>query len=466
MNRLPLLRSRRLGAIPPSPPSPPPPKWGRGESIFLLIGTLFSLDGVSVQDIPLPSPVGREVGGEGVAWRRGFACWIAQVVLVISLVSCSHETQKTEKTATPVRVFAVENFTPRMGDRYSASVEPARQVNLTFRVSGFVQYLHQIRAADGHIRSLEPGDMVPAGTVLARLRQEDYEIQVKQAQGQLDAARENEKAARAQVGQAQAASGRAQADFTRAKALSESQSLTQTDFDAAKAQNDSTGAQVEAARAQLEAAVAQLHAVEAALASAQLAQQDTSVVAPFSAAVVQRNIELGALVGPSLSAFSLADLSSVKAAFGVPDMVAVHLKRGAALPIFAEALPGREFRGVVTAVAAVADSNTRLFQVQLTVPNPKAVLKPGMIATLSLGSPSKAEPVPVVPLSAVVRPQEGATGFAVMVVEGNQARRRAVAVGKTYGDRIAVVRGVKLGERVVTSGATFIAEGDNVEVIP
>ena len=390
----------------------------------------------------------------------------ASLFPLILLASCGHETRKVERTPTPVRVAAVESFTPRVGERYSASVEPARQVTLAFRVTGFVQYLHQIRAADGHMRSLEPGDMVTAGTVLARLRQEDYDIQLKQAQGQLDAAREKEKAARAQLGQAQAASTKAEADFARAKALIESQSLTQPDFDAAKSQFDSTRAQVEGARAQLEEAAAQLHAADAALASARLAQQDTSLVAPFSGAVVQRNIELGALVGPSLNAISLADLSSVKAAFGVPDIVAVRLKRGAALSISAEALPDREFRGVVTAVAAVADSNTRLFQIQLTLPNPQAVLKPGMITTLSLGSPAKVEPMRVVPLSAVVRPNEGDIGFAVMVVEGNQARRRSVAVGNTYGDRIAVVRGVNLGERVVTSGATLIAEGDNVEVIP
>src|SRR5207249_4736049 len=67
-------------------------------------------------------------------------------LLLISLASCGHETRKTEKTATPVRVVAVENFTPRTGERYSASIEPARQVNLAFRVNGFVLYLHQIRA--------------------------------------------------------------------------------------------------------------------------------------------------------------------------------------------------------------------------------------------------------------------------------------------------------------------------------
>jgi RND family efflux transporter MFP subunit len=402
-------------------------------------------------------------------WFRGtrnIAGCITWALLLNFLTSCGHETRKMEKSVTPVHVAAIEALTPRTGERYSASIEAARQVNLVFRVSGFVQYLHQIRAADGHMRSLEPGDMVAAGTVLARLRQEDYDIQLRQAQGQLDAARENEKAAQGQLGQAQASSAKAEADFVRAKALFDSQSLTRADFDSAKAQSDSTRAQVEAARAQLEAAAGQLHAADAALASARLAQQDTALVAPFSAAVVQRNIELGALVGPSVTAISLADLGSVKASFGVPDVVAVRLKRGAALSIFAEALPEREFRGRVSSVAAVADRNTRLFEVQLTLPNPQAVLKPGMIATLSLGSRTKAERVPVVPLSAVVRPQEGGTSFAVMVIEGDQVRRRPIVLGDTYGDRIAVVSGVKLGDRVVSLGASLIGDGDSVEVIP
>ena len=181
---------------------------------------------------------------------------------------------------------------------------------------------------------------------------------------------------------------------------------------------------------------------------------------------MQRNIELGALVGPSAPAYSLADVKSVKATFGVPDLVAVHLKRGTTLSIFAEALPAREFRGVVSSVAMVADPNTRLFQVRLTLPNSQALLKPGMIATLSLGGPSKAEPVAVVPVSSIVRPLEGSSGFAVMAIEGSQARRRSVTLGNSYGDRIVVVSGVKPGDRVISLGATLIADGDPVEVIP
>ena len=389
-------------------------------------------------------------------------------LLVISLSSCNRTERRLEKTVTPVRVETVATFTPRTGERYSASIVPYRQVSLAFRVGGFVDFLHQVPGPDGRPRNLEPGDVVTAGTLLARLRQQDYQIQVDQAQSQLDAARESEQAAKAQLAQAQAGAVKAEADFGRAQSLRVTQSLTRPDFDAAQAQQDSSRAQVEAARAQLDSASARIRSAEASLASAKLAAADTSLSAPFAAVVVQRNLEIGTLAGPSAAAFSLADISSVKAAFGVPDAVAVALKPGMAVSIAIEALPGREFRGAVTAISAVGDASTRLFQVELALPNTPQLLRPGLIASLSLGpaATAAAAPVPVVPLSAVIRDRQGGSSFAVMVVEGNVARARPVTLGPTYGDRLAITSGINPGEKVISSGATQVTDGETVEVMP
>src|SRR6185436_7226137 len=251
------------------------------------------------------------------------------------LAGCSYQAHEMQQTITPVRVAAVKMYQPKEGDRYSASIAPGRQVTLAFRGSGFVQYLHQVKAS-GHSRSLEPGDIIPQGTVLARLRQEDYGHQLRQAQAQAEAARQNQQAAQAQLAQAQAGQIKAQADLT--------------------------DAQVRAARSQLEASTAQIHAADATMAGANLSLRDTALVAPFGAAVVQRNVELGMLVAPGTSAYTLADVSWVKATFGIPDSVAVHLRTGTRVAISVEALPGRTFTGNVTAIAAVSDSETRLFQ--------------------------------------------------------------------------------------------------------
>jgi len=384
------------------------------------------------------------------------------VIPFLLLAACHREEPKTEKLVTPVRVQAVALYQPRGGGRYSASIVPGRQVSLAFRVSGLVTGIHRIGS-----RGLEPGDIVAGGTELARIREDDYRNATAQAQGQLEAARQAQKSARAQLAQAEASHAKAQADFLRAKTLIESQSLTRPEFDAAKAQFDVTGAQVEAAHAQIESAAAQIRTAEAGIASARLNQGDTALFAPFTGSVVQRSVELGMLAGPSLAAYTLADIHTVKAAFGVPDTVAVQLRAGRSIALTVEALPDREFHGTVTAIAAVADAETRLFQVEISMPNPTLVLKPGMIASLTLDDAGTAPaPVPVVPVGAVIRDRENPADFVVMVVENKVAKARKVSLGPTYGDILAVASGVKPGEFVIRAGASMVASGQIVEVIP
>jgi len=379
---------------------------------------------------------------------------------ILALAAC-HKQAEPEKTATPVKVAAVDMYQPKSSTRYSASILPGRQVSLAFRVSGVVTDIH-LKGG----RGLEPGDVVTGGTVLARLRQEDYHNSSAQAQSQLEAAKESQKNAVAQLAQVRASRTKADADFTRARTLFDLQSLTRPELDSARAQLDMGSAQVEAAQAQLAAAAAQIRNAEASLATAQLAQRDTVLVAPFTASVTQRNVEIGALAGPSSVAYSLADIGVVKAAFGVPDTVVVQMRTGRPMAISVEALSGQEFRGTVTSIASVADSETRLFQVEVTIANQGMLLKPGMIASLALEGAKPAPPVPVVPVSAVVRDRSHPADFTVMVVEGKVAKARRVGLGSTFGELLAVTSGVKPGELVIRAGGTMVNDGEAVEVIP
>src|SRR5262249_23940251 len=151
--------------------------------------------------------------------------------------------------------------------------------------------------------------------------------------------------------------------------------------------------------------------------------------------------------GPSVVAYTLADIHTVKAAFGVPDTIAVQLRAGKSIAITVEALPGRVFQGIVTAVDAVADVETRLFQVEVSMPNQNLALKPGMIASLTLtDSGTTADAVPVVPVAAVVRDHDNPVDFMVMVVENKTAKARKESLGPTFGDILAVTNGVRPGE--------------------
>lgn len=384
--------------------------------------------------------------------------------LVSILASCSRQKATLDKSPAPVRLSVIEMYAPEQGQRYSASILPNRQVNLAFRVNGFVESLYQVQGPDGRSRSVDMGDLVPAGSVLARVRTKDYELQVSQAEGQVKQARNSGQAAQAQLAQAEAAATKAEQDFARADALFKKKSLTKSDYDAATANRDATRAQAEAARSQVQASEGALSTAQSALGTATLGFHDTALTAPFTGAVVQRSVDIGSLAGPGLVAFVLADVSSVKATFGVPDLQLARLKRGSKLSVYMEAFPTRQFEGFVSAIAAVADSSTRVFQVEVTIPNRGAVLRPGMIASLDLGAPA-GRAVTVAPLTAIVRAENGTSQFAVVTFDDGVARRRPVTLGRTYGDRITVT-GVAAGQRVIISGATFVSDGEQVRVIP
>ncbi len=169
--------------------------------------------------------------------------------------------------------------------------------------------------------------------------------------------------------------------------------------------------------------------------------------APFSGWVVKRSIDLGSLVGPATNGFTLADTESVKAVFGVPDTSISRVRLGQHLAISTDALP-QQFAGRVSAISPAADPKSRVFSVEVTIPNPKNQLKSGMIASLALNGVQLPQSVLAVPLSAVIRDPARVDSFAVMVPEGSgdsaTARLRAVELGDTYGNMIAAKGGLSI----------------------
>jgi RND family efflux transporter MFP subunit len=221
------------------------------------------------------------------AWRV-----IAILAAVGSLDGCRQESRIPSRPPTSVRLAAVTTVqTSGEALRYSASIFPFAQVDLAFRTPGYVTEVNQMRGADGRIRDVGTGDYVEKGTVLARVRLEDMKNQVAQAQAQLD--------------QAVALHTQADQDFGRAKILFASQSLTKPDYDQSQQRFNSTLAAMDNAKA--------------ALRQAELTLGDSDLKAPFSGFILNRYIDSGSLASPSSPAFTIADISSAKATFGVPD---------------------------------------------------------------------------------------------------------------------------------------------------
>ncbi len=372
------------------------------------------------------------------------ALWLG---LGLALAACHRDPPEPEADWVAVRVQAAGPAGAASGTdaiRYSANVTPNTQVDVSFKVNGYIARILQVRGADGGMRPVQQGDTVVKGAVLAKVRDQEYLDKVTTS--------------KANLGKANASLEKASEDFKRATALMATQSITQPDYDSAKREYETAQSSVMGAKAQLD---------ESGLNLAY-----TDLVAPMSGVLLSRKIEVGALVGPGTVGFVMADLSSVKVVFSVPDVMLGQVTAGKTVEVTTESLPGRTFSGKVTAVAAAADTKTRVYEIQVSIPNPRGELKDGMVAALSVGSDAGA-PTPAalaVPLQAVVRPKGDASGYAVYVVteaDGKQvARLRPVQLGQVLGDRIAVLSGIARGERVIVVGATTVADGTAVRITP
>jgi RND family efflux transporter MFP subunit len=430
-------------------------------------------------------------------WRAINAVAVASSLFLITIVGgCGHK--GTEKRVMPVKVAAVELNAASTEAKYSATIIPRTQVELAFKVDGYVDALRKVRGVDGKMRDIQEGDRISMGAVLARVRQSDYQVKFKQAQSQASEARSGIDVSKAQYQEAisgiasskaqlietEAAYVKAKLDFDRAENLFASKSMTKADYDSAKAQYDMTSAKVTAARSQVQviqakadSAKANMDVVQAQSQNAQAVVQekqiplhDTELKAPLNGVVLAKSIEKGTLVSTGDKAFVVADTSSVKAVFGVADIALAEMTLGSKLSVESESMPGKEFQGQITSVFPGADSKNRAFNVEVTIANPDYLLRPNMIVSLRVGTKQAISPQPVVPLNAVIKSKSNADGYAVIVVteEGGRqlARLRDVKLGESFGNAVAVAEGLKRGDRVIITGGTMVNDGDQVKVIP
>src|SRR5580658_10219729 len=134
-------------------------------------------------------------------------------VFVFAQGGCVSPSKPPEAPLVPVTVAEVREYSGAEGVNYSASIVPYQQVPVSFKSAGYVTSILQRKGVDGRVRNLQQGDWVKKGTVLATVRQSDYQQAVDQYKGQL--------------AQAQAGQQKSSQDFARARALYDANALTQ-----------------------------------------------------------------------------------------------------------------------------------------------------------------------------------------------------------------------------------------------
>jgi RND family efflux transporter MFP subunit len=374
--------------------------------------------------------------------RTAAIVFIACLVGSATLTSCK-KAAPAPAPALPVTISAAAAATRSKTGAYSANITADTQVDVAFKVNGYVKSILQVKDAAGRLHLIQSGDAVKAGQVLATIRDDTYRQQTLRAASGLASAR--------------ASLAKSKADYERYSALLKQHVSSVADYDAAKQAYASGQAEVNSA--------------QAALKQAQVDLDDCQLKAPIGGLILSRPIEVGTLVNAGTVGFQVGDTKSVKVVFGVAPSIVHDVKVGDPISITTDAFPGEKFNGSITRIAAAADPTSRIFDVEATIPNPNQQLKVGMIASLHLksGAPTEAAEV-VVPMRALVRPPNDPRGYAVYVADSRDgktfARLTPVEIGDVTGDRVGIESGLAPGANVIVKGSDIVYDGQQVSVVP
>ena len=353
---------------------------------------------------------------------------LALVCVALALAGCKKPAAKAPEKSL-VRTTVVEAMDNAKADgetSYLALVKFDHETDLSFKVGGILVGIGPEPGTDW-----DEGTPVKAGTVLAELKQADFMNALNSAAAKSDLADKT---------------------LERFRRLRATDAISQQEL-------DSTEADWRTAQAQLDQAKQNLH--------------DSQLVAGTNGVVLMRYVNSRVTVAPGQPVLRFADTSVMSVELGLPDRLIGRLTPGKEIPVEVSALEGLPpFTGHVSEVGVAASTGGRLFRVVIKVRNPDGVLRSGMTARIHVGdNPLLKSGTVYIPLSALVTlaadghsTGSGQAQLGVFVVEDGKARTRPVKTGDILKSSILVAEGLRAGERVVTSGASFLYDGAPVEV--
>jgi len=188
------------------------------------------------------------------------------------------------------------------------------------------------------------------------------------------------------------------------------------------------------------------------------ATRTLTLSAPIDGIVMEKTALQGLHFGAGDMLYRIFDLSSVWLLADVFEQDLAQIRPGQSATITVQAYPGRVFDGRVAFVYPTVNAPTRTARVRIEVPNSDLLLKTDMYATVEIAAPAESATVLAVPDSAVL---DTGTRQTVLVDRGEgRFEPRAVKLGARAGGYVAVIEGLRDGEKVVT-GANFLIDAES-----
>jgi RND family efflux transporter MFP subunit len=297
---------------------------------------------------------------------------------------------------------------------------------------------------------VDVGQFVKKDAVLVRLQGIDAGLRLDEAQAAVRRAEANLKLAESQ-------NALAQTTAQRYAALLATGDVSSTVADQARTGAETSVQNVNTARASLAQARAQLALAEKAVA-------DVAVLAPFAGYISERRVSLGEYVQPSTAVVTLLKIDPIRLRLTIPGVQAGQVRVGQTVTATVDAFPEQTFSGKLAAVNPAISAESRSFLVEARVPNPDALLKPGMFAVATIDQGRTVQTM-LVPRRAVIE-DLNTNSYRVFVIDkDNKARLRVVQLAaRELGENTRILSGLEVSDRVATSNLAELYEGAEVKV--
>lgn len=376
---------------------------------------------------------------------------ISAVLLIccVMLTGCGAK-EEVAKEETVKKVYTQTIGLSKYSDglTVSGNVTPTEVVKLSFKIPGVISNV-----------SVDEGDRVTQGQVIANMDQSDYLIKVKAAQSEYDSAKlKIESEVPAKLEQAQAGYELTKITYDRLKVLYEEEAITQAQFDEISTKlkvDENTLKQAKEARNIVET---KLRVAEAALDAANSNIKDTTIYSPIDGVILKKIFQSGEVTSAGYPVVAIGKVDKVWIEVGISDQYINSIKKGQKVSVYGYGID-KSMEGTVDKITSLANEKTRTFPVKILVDNSNGELKSGMIIKVKIGL-NESDKV-IVPLSSVINLSEGSAVY-IYSDKSKTVTKRIIKTGKILNDQVEVTKGLKKGEKLVVEGQFVLKDGEKV----
>ncbi|WP_299789627.1 efflux RND transporter periplasmic adaptor subunit [uncultured Shewanella sp.] len=327
---------------------------------------------------------------------------------VLSACGAEEEVKEEEKYAVPVETTTVIQGDVSSFYSTTATLEAPQEANVVTRISGLIESIE-----------VEEGDRVTKGQLLAVIDAKRQKFELARSQAEVEIIEQE---------------------------LNRLKKMNNKEFFSADSM------------AKLE------YNLQAAIAKRDLAAlqvQESLVRSPIDGVIATRFVKAGNMAKEFDELFYVVDQDELYGIVHLPEQQLQSLRLGQDAQIFANKHTDETVHAKVLRISPVVDAQSGTFKVTLSVPNQNATLKAGMFTRVELRYDTHNNVI-TVPYNAVVNQDNE---FALYVIDGDNATRRAVSLGYREADTVEIVDGLQPGEQIVIRGHQNLKDQSLVEVI-